>query len=105
MKSRRLTMLLASLAGVVVVRGDEPLVFYEGDNFPQFSSPAWINDKACIPPCSGFIQDGMLNHQWSMVGPTVNYGRYIARPPEIAPATLWVEWRFRSNHPIGPIVR
>jgi hypothetical protein len=32
----------------------------------------------------------------------VNYHYEIARPPDAAPATLWVEWRFRSNHPIGP---
>jgi len=40
--------------------------------------------------------------EWGQSTDLVNYRHLIAEDPDPGPPTLWVEWVFRSNHPIGP---
>lgn len=54
-------------------------------------------------PCSEQIVDGKFVLTWDVPNDIANYHHWIAMPDTPPPPdTLWVEWRFRSNHPIGP---
>ena len=90
----------------VAVCADETLYRYEGDVHPLDPSTGWGEGgqfDPCEPPCSDFIEDGHYVLVWSEALDLVGYLRKIARAPEPSPPTLWVEWRFQSNFPLGPI--
>ncbi len=80
---------------------DEALYQYEGDVVPYDESAGWIIADPCDPPCSEDLQDGHFILRWPIPNNFANYAFIIAQPPEKPPETLWVEWRFRSNHPLG----
>jgi hypothetical protein len=99
------TFAILSVLGLAV-RGavaDEVLYRYEGDVVPYDESPGWINGNPCEAPCTESVENGRLVLRWSRPGETVGYHLWIPEAPEApAPPTLWVEWRFRSNCPVGP---
>ncbi len=76
---------------------------YEGNVHPLDESAGWLLGNACEDPCSESVEDGHFVLRWSRPADSVGYGLRIATPDTTPSApTLWVEWRFRSNHPIGP---
>ncbi len=75
---------------------------YEGDMTPAMHSPVWQIDP-CTFPCTESIANGHFRMQWAQANDPVGYYWRIAQLPDLPPNSLWVEWRFRSNHPIGPI--
>ncbi len=83
-------------------RADELLYCYEGDVVPYDESAGWIVADACDDPCSESVEDGHFVLRWPYAGNLANYHLWITQPPQEPPPTLWVEWRFRSNQPIGP---
>ncbi|MBI4719027.1 MAG: hypothetical protein HY763_14570 [Planctomycetes bacterium] len=82
--------------------GDQLIYQYEAATTPYHSSAGWIIADACDPPCSESVVGGRFRLQWPQAGNLANYDYAIATPPQLPPPTLWVEWRFRSNHPLGP---
>ena len=85
--------------------GDEVLYRYEGDMLPyaDHENAGWLNGNPCDPPCTDSIEDGRYVLRWPGNDDQVGYALFIATsdtPPP--PPTLWVEWRFRSDHAIGP---
>ena len=83
------------------VRGDGLLYTYDGDVVPLDPATGWFGDP-CTSPCEESIENGHYVVRWPEVGDYVSYGYWIARPgTPPAPSTLWVEWRFLSNHPLG----
>ncbi|MCH9001389.1 MAG: hypothetical protein IIC02_02350 [Planctomycetes bacterium] len=87
----------------VTTRADETLYRYEGDVLPLDPSAGWVMGNPCDPPCSEFLEDGHFVRLWSVAADFASYAFRIAQPPD-PPPTLWVEWRFRSNFPLGPIL-
>ncbi|MDO8632112.1 MAG: hypothetical protein Q7R41_16635 [Phycisphaerales bacterium] len=83
---------------IVPARADDLLFRYEGDSLPYNFNPAWGIADPCDPPCSEAIENGHFLLFWPYAGNIANYYYRIARPPNLPPPTLWVEWRFRSNH-------
>ncbi len=82
---------------------DEILFRYEGDQLPYAKGAGFEIFNACEGPCSEQVEDGVFVLNWSVPNDTVNYGHWIATPDTPPPPnSLWVEWRFRSNHPVGP---
>ena len=80
---------------------DETLYRYEGDVLPYDASAGWEIFNFCEAPCSESLQDGHFVLQWPEAGDFVNYNLLFGSEPEVPPPpTLWVEWRFRSNHPL-----
>ncbi|MCH8147144.1 MAG: hypothetical protein IH987_04010 [Planctomycetes bacterium] len=88
----------------IAVRADETLYRYEGDVHPLDPSAGWVMGNPCDPPCSEFLEDGHFVRFWSEADDFASYGFRITQPPDAPPPTLWVEWRFRSNFPLGPIL-
>ncbi len=86
------------------VSADETLYRYEGDVHPADPSAAWTVFNPCEDECSASVENGHFVLRWTQPNDIVNYTRLIAPdsglPPP--PKSLWIEWRFRSNHPIGP---
>lgn len=83
---------------------DEILYRYEGDVLPSEEGTGWEVFNPCEGPCSEQIVDGKFVLTWDVPNDSVNYSHRIATPESPPPPeTLWVEWQFRSNHPIGPI--
>lgn len=98
-------LILACLAVLQVAgaNADEVLYRYEGDVVPYDPSAGWTSGNPCEPPCYESIEDGHLVLRFPYAGDSTGYTYSIAREPETTPPpTLWVEWRFRSNHPLGP---
>jgi hypothetical protein len=82
---------------------DELLCRYEGDVLPYDESAGWQVFRACTSPCTESLVDGRFVLSWPVPNRRVNYHHDIAWAPTTSPPpTLWVEWRFRSNHPLGP---
>ena len=81
---------------------DDVLYRYEGNVLPYDESAGWLWG-GCETPCSESVENGHLVLEWTG-GESVNYTYIISNdagePP--LPPTLWVEWAFRSNHPIPP---
>ncbi len=98
--------LVAVLLGALALRAsvaDDLLYRYEGNVVPYDESAGWILADPCDTPCTESVEDGHFILRWPWAGNLANYHLWIARrddPPP--PPTLWVEWRFRSNHPLGP---
>ena len=83
---------------------DETLYRYEGDIHLLEPSTGWVIADPCEAPCTESVQDGHFVLHWPEPGDRANYNLEIGREPETPPPpTLWVEWRFRSNHPVGPV--
>ncbi len=101
---RSLPAFVLVLLIAVAVRADETLYRYEGDVLPLDPSAGWEEFNPCDPPCSEFLEDGYFVRLWSVAGDFTSYAFRIAQPPDLPPPTLWVEWRFRSNFPLGPIL-
>jgi hypothetical protein len=83
-------------------KGDGLLYQYEGDVFPYDESAGWEIYNPCESPCSESLQNGQFVLSWPIAGDLAAYHYWIAEPPEQPPPSLWVEWRFRSNHPVPP---
>jgi len=98
-------VLLASL-GVFATAGDtladEVIHRYEGNVLPYDESAGW-EGYPCEYPCTESVEDGHLVIRFAYAWNSAGYRRWLAREPEtMPPSSLWVEWRFRSNHPLGP---
>ena len=101
---RRLSLLVVLLAvSPASVFADEVLYRYEGDVLPYDPSEGWIVAHACEDPCSESLADGHFILHWSDCCGLAHYHRNITDLGEEQPPTLWVEWRFRSNLPVGPV--
>lgn len=84
---------------------DELLYRYEGNVAPYDPSAGWLHVDPCeSPPCTEVLDGGMFGLQFDHPPPgdIVNYHLWIAQSPNPPPASLWVEWNYRSNHPLGP---
>jgi len=103
MSSRALAITILFPALVCHVHADETLYRYEGNVVPYDESAGWDIFNPCEDPCSESVEDGRFVLRWAHPNDLVNYNFLIAAPGDPPPpSTLWVEWRFRSNHPIGP---
>ncbi len=92
---------LATLVFVIVAHADDVLYRYEGDVLPYDPSAGWFHGT-CENSCTETIEDGYFILRWPGLGDWPSYGYRIAQPPVLPPPSLWVEWRFRSNHPMPP---
>ena len=99
---RPVSLIAAVLALGLTAAADEVLYSYEGDVPPHDPSAGWVIAKSCTYPCSESVEDGHYVLHWVEANDQVNYDYSISEPPEGLPPSLWVEWRFRSNHPLGP---
>ena len=73
---------------------------YDASILPADDSVSW-SGASCESICHESIENGFLVYYWPTPGDRVGYLHYIAAPPVPPPPTLWIEWRFRSHHPIG----
>jgi len=87
--------------GTAVVRSDDTLYRYEGNVFPYDASEGWLVFNSCDLPCSESLDQGHFKLSWPQAADTANYHRWITLSPAPPLPSLWVEWRFRSNHPAG----
>ena len=75
---------------------------YEGDVHLLDPSTGWKAFDPCEPPCTEQVLDGHFRLFWPLVGNLANYdlayGELLGNPE-----TLWIEWRYRSNHPFQGI--
>lgn len=81
---------------------DEVLYRYEGDVLPYDQTAGWIVADACDGLCTEKVDCGRFINSWPEPADISNYHLWIARSGEPSPPSLWVEWRYKSNHPIGP---
>ena len=96
-----LTVVLACIQGTTLA--DDTLFQYEGDIMTSEKSAGSLNGDPCDGTCTEFLEDGHFVFEWPVLGDSASYGRWITIPPEEPLPSLWIEWRFRSNHPIGPL--
>jgi len=100
--SKRLMPTVLAFVGILApARADDTLYRYEGDVVPLDPQAGWVLADPCVPPCSEAVEDGHFVLLWPQADDIANYHYWIARDPDPPPPTLWVEWRFRSNHPFG----
>ena len=82
----------------MVASADGLMYRYEGDVHLLDPSTGWNAFDPCELPCTEQVLDGYFRLFWSTVGDgannTLRYGQQLGIPD-----SLWVEWRFRSNHP------
>ncbi|MCH8243381.1 MAG: hypothetical protein IH897_12355, partial [Planctomycetes bacterium] len=98
----RVLLIVTCVTVVAAARADDTIYRYEGNVVPYDESAGWL-DGLCEDPCSESIEDGHFVLRWSIAGDLANYHLWIGRPGDPAlPPSPWVEWRFRSNHPLGP---
>ncbi len=102
MPTRIILIAVAAVTTTVVVQADEVLYRYEGNVVPYDASAEWLIFDPCEPPCSESIENGHFVLRFDDGGNSANYSHLIASSTDVPPPTLWVEWRFRSNRPIGP---
>ena len=102
MRTRALSILVPLFIVAAATRGDDFLYRYEGDVLPHDPSAGWEIFQPCESPCTESLEPGHFLLFWPVAGSLTNYGFRIAEPQDVPPPTLWVEWRFRSNHPKGP---
>ncbi len=88
-----LTLVLTS-----TVCADEILQRYECDTLPV-DTAGWVVANPCEDECTEILDNGHFVLQWVGGVDRVNYSFLIADFPDVRPASLWVEWRFRSNSP------
>ncbi len=101
--SRPMAAILCGLSMLAsTVRADDLLYGYEGDVLPYDESAGWLKGGSCEASCSESLEDGHFVLTWEDSGEAVGYHLWIAQAPEQPPASLWVEWRFRSAQAISP---
>jgi len=81
---------------------DDVVYRYEGDVLAYDASAGWI-PSVCQYPCRERLENGRFVLSWAHAADHVQYLYRVTVPPETPPPSLWVEWHFRSNHPLGPI--
>ncbi len=91
-----ITLALCALPSVLA---DDLLHRYDGDVLPYDPGVGWL-DGLCEYPCSEDITGGHLVLRWAQASDTVFYFYRLKKPPDVPPPSFWVEWRFRSNHPM-----
>ena len=84
-------------------RADELLYSYEAHVPPYDPSAGWIGGAPCEFPCTESVERGRFVLRWAGTGHFTVYGYRISSPPQPHPPSLWVEWHFKSNHPLGSI--
>lgn len=84
-------------------RADELLYSYEAHVLPYDPSAGWIGGAPCEFPCTESVERGRFVLRWAGTGHFTVYGYRISSPPQPHPPSLWVEWHFKSNHPLGSI--
>lgn len=83
--------------------GDEVLYSFEGNSLLEAPSAGWLIYNECDAPCAETAENGNVVFRFpAFDGEIANYNLWIAEKGETSPPTLWVEWRFRSSHPVGP---
>ena len=102
MTKRLILTVLGAFFHFASVRADQTMMRFEGDSFPHNANPPWQVFDSCQSPCSESLGTGVFRLLWTQAADIVNYSFTIAQTPNPPPPSLWVEWRFRSNHPIGP---
>ena len=104
MSSRSVVIAVVLTTGFILAPalGDEVLYSYEANVVPYDASAGWLVFDECDGYCSESLADGHFRLLWTQAGDDANYDYEIAGPGQDPPPTLWVEWRFRSNHPLGP---
>lgn len=89
-------------ASFVPAQADDLLYGCEGNVPPYDPSEGWIiTNEGCNGVCSESLEDGHIVLIHTMASDLYGYLYWIAQPPEEPPPTYWVEWSFRSNHPLG----
>ena len=101
MALRPLAIVTALSFAVSASFADDLLYSYEGDVLPYDASAGWLVFNPCDYPSGESVADGHFVLNWPEPGNSANYAYRIAQPPEAPPPTRWVEWRCRSNHPLG----
>ena len=91
------------VVGVTPTLADEVLYSYDANVLPHDESAGWIIFDPCEDPCNETVIDGKYVLHWPRPGNKVNLLRWIAHASEDPPPTLWLEWRFHSNHPLHPV--
>lgn len=95
-------VVLGALLCAPRLHADELLYGYEGDVMPL--DAGWYVTNACDGNCSEFVnEEGCFVATWPVEGDRYSYARIFAQAPVDPPPTLWIEWHFRSNFPLGPI--
>jgi len=92
-------MLLWCVTHTLTGRADDLLFRYEGNVLPYSVDGGWNQGNPCENGCSESVDDGYFELRWDVATDFALYLHWIAQPPTPAPTTLWVEWRFASNHP------
>ena len=90
------------VTAVGAARADDTIYRYEGNVHPLDPTAGWLQGNTCDLGCKESVENGRFVIRWARGGDTVNYGLRIGTPEAPAPSALWVEWQFRSNHPLGP---
>ncbi len=80
---------------------DDVLQRYEGNATPPAENSGWQVSQPCESACGQNTENGHLIWRWTTGANPTGYYFVIAHASDPPPKTLWVEWRFRSNHPIG----
>ncbi|MBI4717931.1 MAG: hypothetical protein HY763_09025, partial [Planctomycetes bacterium] len=93
---------IGGLAFVATTGADVALFRYEADVLPTDPSAGWTVGDPCGPTCSHTLANGVLSFHWPQAADLATYAYRIAEPPQPSHPSLWVEWRFRSNHIKGP---
>jgi len=99
----RQVALIVIFTGVVApaCHADDVIYGYEGNVVLSDPSSGWIVANACAPPCSESADGGYFYLRWPTYGHGANYHYHATNPGEAPPESLWIEWRRRSNHPVG----
>lgn len=98
--SLKLAGVLLVLAVGAAAQADGLLYRYEGNVVPLDPSAGWIVGNPCDPPCTESVENGRFVLRWPQGRDAANYDLTLPAP---SLPTLWVEWRFRSNHPFGGV--
>ena len=96
-----LALVVFTVSGLLPgTRADDLLYRYEGDILLSELPDEWPGDP-CENQCTAFIEDGHFVVFWPEPARGIGFLHWVAEVGEPPPPTLWVEWRFRSNHPLG----
>ncbi|MBI4716690.1 MAG: hypothetical protein HY763_02715 [Planctomycetes bacterium] len=70
---------------------------YDGDVLPYDPSAGWLIFQACDGACAEGLDAGSFVLHWTN-GNQAAYGYFFTPAPAPSPPSLWIEWRFRSDH-------
>ena len=81
---------------------DELLHRYECNKHPSDPSTGWMASEpnTCESPCTSSVQNGHFRFFWPTPGGRGRYYHQLAPSADEVPQKLWIEWSFRSNHPL-----